>query len=102
MRPSSAAEAPTTPSEPTIAASTNSPDWSVTTKDTTAVLVLYFLVCFEQNGVLLVRGDLEKRLKPLKIVLAKLGQQTILHGALPWLRREREELSGIGALDRVR
>ncbi|WP_456624813.1 hypothetical protein [Bradyrhizobium sp. URHC0002] len=53
---------------------------------------------FEQHRVLLERGDLEIRLKSLEVVLAELVEQKVFHSALLRDRRERKELSAIGAL----
>jgi hypothetical protein len=50
--------------------------------------------------MLLERHGLEMRLEPIEVVLAELAEQKVLYGALPWIRRERKELSGIGAFGR--
>jgi hypothetical protein len=52
--------------------------------------------------VLLERGDLEIRLKSLEVVLAELVEQKVLNSALLRDRRERKELSAIGALTDTR
>jgi len=64
--------------------------------------VLDYPFGFEQHRVLLERGDLEIRLKSLEVVLAELVEQKVLHSALLRDRRERKELSAIGALTDTR
>jgi hypothetical protein len=71
VRPPSAADAPTTPSAPTMATSTLSPDPSITTKDTTALAgkvdVLQFPSRFKQDRLLLERRDREIWLKAFEV-----------------------------------
>jgi hypothetical protein len=60
--------------------------------------MLDLAVGLKQDRMLRKSGGLEMGFETLKIGLGDLRQQKVLHHALPGDRRERRELSAIGAL----
>ena len=61
-----------------------------------------FFLGLEQHLMLLEMRRLEVRLQLFEIGLRKQAQQKVLHGSLPKGRRERKELSAIGAYSGIR